>query len=94
MSVFHVMRMLFGGHVDGYDYHVVGPNEEFLGYFLNASGYVNIQKVQGFGLFDDASSLVFKGGGGQLEYIVAEKPWRAASGAQMKESGRGAETRR
>jgi predicted SAM-dependent methyltransferase len=70
---FQVMRMLFGGHVDRYDYHVVGLNEEFLGYFLNVSGYVNIQRVRGFGLFDDASALVFKGVAVSLN-MVAEKP--------------------
>lgn len=70
---FQVMRMLFGGHIDKYDYHVVGLNEEFLGYFLNVSGYVNIQKVPGFGLFDDASSLVFKGVPISLN-MRAEKP--------------------
>lgn len=58
---FMVMRMMFGGHVDQYDYHVVGLTEEFLGYFLTVSGYVNIRKVPGFGLFDDTSAMTFKG---------------------------------
>ena len=31
---FLVMRMMFGGHIDQYDYHVVGLNEEFLRRFL------------------------------------------------------------
>jgi predicted SAM-dependent methyltransferase len=70
---FHAMRMLFGGHVDRFDYHVVGLNEEFLGYFLTVSGYVNIQRVKGFGLFEDASSLVFKGLPISLN-MLAEKP--------------------
>jgi len=39
---FHVMRMIFGGHMDQYDYHVVGLNEEFLTGFLNAAGCVII----------------------------------------------------
>lgn len=58
---FFVMRMIFGGHVDQYDYHVVGLNEEFLGGFLHASGYVNIQRVRDFGLFHDTSRMSFKG---------------------------------
>src|SRR5271169_4570362 len=57
---FHVMRMIFGGHVDQYDYHVTGLNEEFLTGFLNAAGYVNIKKVQEFSLFNDTSSMLFK----------------------------------
>ena len=76
---FHAMRMLFGGHVDRYDYHVVGLNEEFLGYFLTASGFVNIEKVEGFGLFDDASDLVFKGVAVSLN-MVGEKPRGAGAG--------------
>jgi predicted SAM-dependent methyltransferase len=58
---FAVMRMMFGGHIDKYDYHVVGLNEEFLTDVLNAAGYVNIKKVPEFGLFNDTSSMVFKG---------------------------------
>jgi predicted SAM-dependent methyltransferase len=58
---FAVMRMMFGGHIDKYDYHVVGLNEEFLTDVLNAAGYVNIKKVSEFGLFNDTSSMVFKG---------------------------------
>lgn len=57
---FFVMRMMFGGHVDRYDYHVVGLNEELLLRFLSASGFVNIQRVHGFGLFEDGSTMVYK----------------------------------
>jgi len=58
---FHVMRMLFGGHVDKYDYHVVGLNEDFLRAFLSRAGYVNISKVNNFGLFNDTSEMIFSG---------------------------------
>jgi predicted SAM-dependent methyltransferase len=58
---FFVMRMIFGGHVDQYDYHVVGLNEEFLAEFLRLTGYVNIKRVQEFGYFEDTSSMIFKG---------------------------------
>jgi predicted SAM-dependent methyltransferase len=70
---FFVMRMIFGGHVDKYDYHVVGLNEEFLGNFLKSSGYVNIIKVPNFGLFNDTSTMLFKGVAISLN-IIAEKP--------------------
>lgn len=69
---FFVMRMIFGGHVDKYDYHVVGLNQDFLASFLHASGYVNIRRVQDFGLFADTSSMVFKGVPISLN-MVAEK---------------------
>ena len=58
---YFVMRMIFGGHVDRYDYHAVGLNEDFLGSFLHSSGYINIRRVQSLGLFADTSSMVFKG---------------------------------
>jgi predicted SAM-dependent methyltransferase len=77
---FFVMRMIFGGHVDRYDYHAAGLNEEFLARFLTASGYVNIKRVQQFDLFDDTSSMLFKGVAISLN-MVAEKPGKSL-GAQ------------
>lgn len=70
---FFVMRMIFGGHVDEYDYHLVGLNEEFLTLFLAESGYVNIKRVKEFGLFEDTSSMIFKGVPISLN-LSAEKP--------------------
>jgi len=58
---FHVMRMIFGGHVDAYDYHVVGLNEGFLQKFLGEAGFDAVKKVDSFELFEDTSNLVFKG---------------------------------
>ncbi|HEB86828.1 MAG TPA: methyltransferase domain-containing protein [Gammaproteobacteria bacterium] len=57
---FHVMRMIFGGHVDAYDYHVVGLNEEFLISFLRDAGFESMGKVDEFGIFQDTSSMRFK----------------------------------
>lgn len=70
---FFVMRMLFGGHIDKYDYHVVGLNEEFLTEFLATAGFVNIKRVPEFGLFNDTSSMLFKGVAISLN-LIAEKP--------------------
>jgi predicted SAM-dependent methyltransferase len=58
---FLVMRMMFGGHIDKYDYHVVGLNEEFLLRFLFAAGFVQAARVPEFGICDDTSSLKLKG---------------------------------
>lgn len=69
---FFVMRMLFGGHVDKYDYHVVGLNQDFLASFLDSSGYVNIRRVQNFDLFADTSAMLFKGVSISLN-MIAEK---------------------
>jgi predicted SAM-dependent methyltransferase len=67
-----VMRMIFGGHLDKHDYHLVGLNEEFLGGFLASAGFVKIRRVQEFGLFSDTSSMVFKGVPVSLN-MIAEK---------------------
>lgn len=70
---FQVMQIIFGGHQDKYDYHAVGLNEDFLTELLRQAGYVNIKKVNEFGLFQDASSTTFKGVPISLN-MIAEKP--------------------
>ena len=70
---FHVMMMMFGAHVDKYDYHVVGLNEDFLRKYLETAGYSHIIKVDNFGLFDDTSTTKYKGVAISLN-LVAEKP--------------------
>jgi predicted SAM-dependent methyltransferase len=57
---FLVMRMIFGGHIDKYDYHLVGLNEEFLSSYFLAGGFTTMRRVQEFGLFHDTSSLKLK----------------------------------
>lgn len=58
---FNVMRMIFGGHVDEHDFHKVGLNEEFLTRFLTDSGFVDIERVEEFSLFEDTSAHRFAG---------------------------------
>jgi predicted SAM-dependent methyltransferase len=58
---FLIMRMMFGGHTDAYDYHVAGLNEEFLTGYLEDAGFSDIRRVDGFGLFRDSSATEFKG---------------------------------
>lgn len=70
---FFVMRMMFGGHVDRYDYHVVGLNEEFLGEFLELAGFDNVTRVGDFGLFEDTSAMRFRGVAISVN-LIAEKP--------------------
>jgi predicted SAM-dependent methyltransferase len=57
---FLVMRMIFGGHIDKYDYHLVGLNEEFLTAYLHAAGFTGMRRVMDFGLFQDTSRLRLK----------------------------------
>lgn len=58
---FSVMRILFGGHVDKYDYHVVGLNYDILVKLLAVAGFEAIRKVDEFRMFQDASSMKFRG---------------------------------
>jgi predicted SAM-dependent methyltransferase len=57
---FTVMCMIFGGHLDEYDYHLTGLNEDFLRDILSFTGFGQIQKVATFDLFQDSSSMTFK----------------------------------
>ena len=54
---FHVMRMMFGGQVDPWDFHYIGLNYEILSNYLSASGFKACKRVDAFGLFDDTSSF-------------------------------------
>jgi predicted SAM-dependent methyltransferase len=70
---FSVMQMMFGAHIDQYDHHKVGLNEEILANYLHYCGYVNMRRVKHFGLFDDTSNYIYKGVAISLN-MVAEKP--------------------
>jgi predicted SAM-dependent methyltransferase len=70
---FEVMRMIFGGHIDKYDFHLVGLNDELLADALYRSGFSGICKVANFGLFEDTSSWLFNGVAISVN-MVCEKP--------------------
>ena len=52
---FHIMRMMFGGQVDEFDFHYFGWNFEFMRDFLTNAGFKRIEKVKSFSLFNDTS---------------------------------------
>ncbi len=58
---FQVMRMMFGGQVDAYDFHFVGLNDEMLASFLQNARFSQVYRVPDFGIFDDTSSMRFGG---------------------------------
>jgi len=78
---FLVMSMIFGGHVDRHDYHLVGLNEEFLSNYLQAAGFTGMRRVTGFGLFQDTSCLEFKGIPISLNMIASKASAPGASNA-------------
>lgn len=69
----HFTRMLLGGHVDSYDYHQAVFNEEILAHFLEKAGFRNVCRGREFGLFDDTSSMRYKGELISLN-LIAVKP--------------------
>ena len=68
----YVMQMIFGGHIDQYDYHQTGLNLDFLTAWLTDAGFVNIRQVDGFGLASDTSTYEYKGRAISLN-VIAEK---------------------
>ena len=58
---FAMMRNIFGGHVNEYDYHITGLNEEFLRIYLGQAGFASYQKVDRFGIFPDTSDYKIAG---------------------------------
>jgi len=58
---FAIMQMIFGGHDDRYDYHVVGLNEEFLLRYLSRAGFATAARVPAFGICNDTSLVACYG---------------------------------
>jgi predicted SAM-dependent methyltransferase len=58
---YHVMRMMFGGQIDAFDFHKVGLNWTILCALLGNARFRSAQRVESFGLFQDCSVLRFEG---------------------------------
>ncbi len=67
---FRIMRMIFGGHMDEYDYHMVGLNLDILAVYLREAGFSRLRQVPEFGLFDDDSLIQVNGQFISLNVIV------------------------
>ena len=53
----HLMRIIFGGHINQYDVHRVGFDPEILALYLEEVGFDDCTAVSEFGLFSDCSSM-------------------------------------
>lgn len=53
---FDVMRMMFGGQVDEYDFHYIGLSAEFMMLYFRDAGFSSVRRVASFGLFNDTSN--------------------------------------
>ena len=54
---FHIMRMMFGGQTDEFDFHYFGWNLEFLKEYLFIAGFTKIERVKSFSIFNDTSDF-------------------------------------
>lgn len=68
---FHVMRMMFGEQADEWDFHKVGFTADLLAEYLGQAGFADIERVESFGLFRDASELSIAGVRVSLNVIAA-----------------------
>lgn len=53
----HIMRIMFGGQINIYDVHKVGFDEDTLKMYLEEVGFINMERVTQFNLFNDCSCL-------------------------------------
>lgn len=67
---FTVMRMIFGGHIDPFDYHKAGFTFEILQAFASAAGFSATERVSEFGLFCDTSNIEFQGNRISLNVVI------------------------
>ena len=58
---YHVMRMMFGGQSNRYDFHYAGLNYELLQKLANEAGLKIKQQVKRFNIFPDHSGYKFAG---------------------------------
>ncbi len=71
---FKLMRVIYGGQMDAYDYHKTGFFPELLSRYLLHVGFENITRVDGFDTFKDSSTIRCDGVNISLN-ICAEKPF-------------------
>ena len=70
---FMVVQMILGGHVDAHDYHQMAFDFDILAACLREAGFVEIERVEDFGLFEDTSRLVYAGVPISLN-VIARRP--------------------
>jgi predicted SAM-dependent methyltransferase len=54
-----IVNIIFGGQKNPFDYHKIGLDYQLLQFFLQSAGFKLMQRVESFGLFDDASEYKY-----------------------------------
>ena len=68
----HVMRMIFGGQTDKNDFHYFGWTLDFAKSFFGSAGFLTLESVKSFNIFDDTSD--YKPYGVQISLnLIAKK---------------------
>ena len=70
---FEIMKMMFGGQEDEHAYHRTGYYPHLLGLYFARAGFVDLEQVETFNLFEDASEWRFNGTRISLN-VKARKP--------------------
>jgi predicted SAM-dependent methyltransferase len=52
-----VMKMMFGGQLDSFDFHYVGLTQEMLIPYLRDAGFSRLDRVEQFGMLQDDSVI-------------------------------------
>jgi predicted SAM-dependent methyltransferase len=68
-----VLHMMMGGQTNVYDFHASAFTQPVLTKVLEGVGFVNVERVESFGLVDDCSTLVVFGDPVSLN-VIARKP--------------------
>ena len=56
-----VMRMIYGGQIDEFDFHYFGWDMSIIDHFFKDVGFEKIERVKSFSLFNDTSEYNFHG---------------------------------
>ncbi len=56
-----IMRRIFGGQGDPFDFHKVGLWAGYFAGLLQGTGFVDVRRVESFGLFNDGSTATYGG---------------------------------
>lgn len=69
----HIMCVLYGGQSNIYDVHKIGFDYQIMSYYLTVAGFINVQKVETFSLFNDCSNYTIMGQLISLNIVASKK---------------------
>jgi len=58
---YHFMRIIYGGQMDGFDFHKAGFTIGILGAYLRGAGFSSFERVDRFAMFEDCTEVTLDG---------------------------------